>query len=245
MRYITLIAVFFIIHANVFAGKTKVKITYSQSDVNLIYNNKLSGDDLPGIKIDFSLGGTLIFYKTGYFSKTVEIDPDKPFTTLKVNLSRKSSSIKLKSEGLLKQVSYKSNDIIPNYDDEEVKDQLVKDFSILNVNLGINSLAIPDADTRIDSSKYDFHIELVNVEQIQSVYKYPKFMMSKLRFRWTIKDKETKRTLLFKETEGIYFVKVSSTKGLIVSKKMLQITKEAIEEAVEKLVSDKDFKNLL
>ena len=70
-------------------------------------------------------------------------------------------------------------------------------------------------------------------------------MMGYIKMRWALLDKNTNEVTFFEETEGSYFVKITSTKGLVVSEKMKVVMEGAIREAQFKLITNETFIKLV
>lgn len=226
------------------ASFQKIAITYNLEDIHVIHGAKYLGENKKKLRLDFDMGGRLVFYKQGYISQIVEIDNKKPFSTLVVALKKNPDSGKSVKDKLLQMNKLVMQEFITNVDTTDLKEIISTALLENNYNTGKPTASSPNAAKQIENAKYKLNIELVDSEQIRSVYQYPRFMMASTKFRWTIEDKKTGDILYFKETEGVHFIQVVTHIGLEVSKRMTEITEEAIKDSLQQVLNDKDFKKI-
>jgi hypothetical protein len=228
-----------------FSQKKKVEIQYLQEDVYVVYEEKLVGESPSYVKIDFALGGDLIFFKRGYYSQRVKIDPETIFTKLKVDLIKKPKSAAALEKKLLKPDTLLISSIITNMTVNEVQQVLDENFMENNYYIGKSVDLFPGAEDMIKNSRFKIAVEIMDNKQVRSVYKAPRFMMGYIKIRWSLLDTHTNKVVFFEKTEGTYFITLQSTKGLVISELMTRVMKGAIKEGQLKLLTNDKFVNLI
>ncbi|MBN2570709.1 MAG: hypothetical protein JXA68_01160 [Ignavibacteriales bacterium] len=223
----------------------KVDISYNQEEVFVVLNDKLIGNNPEFLKINFDMGGDLIFFKKGYYSHRIKIDPEKPFSKISIDLVEKDFSSKAEEKRLLVPDTLLVSTIVTNMTDNDIKEQLDQNFIENNYFIGKSVELFPNAINEIKDSRYKIAIEIVDQKQVRAVYKAPLFMMGYIRIRWSLLDSKSNKVVFFKDTEGTYFVKIQKSKGMMVSKMMKEVMKGAIKEAQVKLLSDNEFKEIV
>lgn len=245
-KYFFLLILFSISSVSVNAQMKKVSLIYQQPDeVFVMVNDKLVGTNPNTLKIDFNLGGEIVFFKIGYYSQQISIDPETIFVKLKIDLEKKPKTAKASQKKLLNPDTLLISEIITNMDEHDVREVLDENFIKNNYFIGKDAALFPQAVNEIQNSRYKIGIEVVKTRQASQVYKNPRFMMAYAKIRWTLLDTQTNKIAYFKETEGHYFVKIHTTRGLQVSKQKTKVMKEAMKEAQFKLLTDQEFIDLI
>lgn len=228
------------------AQKRKVELNFVQLEgVYVVVNEVLIGENPKYLKLDFNLGGDIIIFKRGYYSQRIEIDPETVFARLKVDLEKKPKSAAAKIKRLLQPDTLVISEIITNMDEHDVREVVDGEFIANNYFIGKDVALFPQAVNELENSRYKIAVEIVKTNQVKSVYSNPRFMMAFAKIRWSLLDTKTNKVVFFKETEGHYFVRIQSTKGMQVTKQMTKVMKEAIKEAQFKLLTDKEFIDLV
>jgi len=230
-----------IIHAQ----SIKVGIDYKQDEVFVILNEKLIGTMPPALNVDFDLGGEIIFYKKGYYSHRVEIDINKPFRNISIDLIKKEGESKISVKCLLLPDTLVISKIVTNFTTADLKEELDNNFIENNYFIGKSVELFPEAQNEIQNSRFKIAIDVIDQNQLRGIYKAPRFMMGYIKIRWALLDNLSNKVVFFKETEGTHFIKIKKPKGLVVSKLMKKVMIEAIKEAQIKLLVDPEFKKII
>jgi hypothetical protein len=242
MKKIVISASFILSVLVAYTQKQYVDITYVQEDgVSVVLDGALLGENRTSVKVDFELSKDILFFKRGYYTQRVEIDADVIISKMKVDLVKKPSSAALPEKTLLKPDTLLVSDYVTNMDDGDIWEVLNSNFIKNNYYIGNSSSLFPGAKNEIQDSRYKLGIEIVSSDQVSNVYKSPKFMMAYIKIRWALLDKVSNEVTYFQETEGSYFVKVSRTKGMVISDKMRVVMEGAMKEAQFKLLTDNEF----
>ncbi len=227
------------------AQKQTVAITYAQEEVFVVLDGILIGANPKSLKIDFELSKSLIFFKRGYYTQRMEIEPDVVIGKMKVSLSKKPETAAISQKTLLKLDTLLVSSIVTNMNKTDLWEIINSMFVKNNYYIGNSTALFPEAKNEISDSRYKLAIEIVDSDQIRHVYKAPRFLMGYIKIRWALLDKTTNEVVYFEVTEGSYFVQVDSPKGLVVSEKMLIVMEGAMKEAQFKLLTDEKFVNLV
>ncbi len=227
------------------AQKRKVIMTFTHNDVQVMVNEELVGPNPKVIKVDFTLGGEILFFKHGYYSQRIEIDNEKIFTSLRVNLEKKPKSAAVESKRLLCPDTLLISNFVTNMTHNDIREVIDQNFMSNNYFIGKSANLFPQAVNEITESRYKVAIEVVDTDQVQYIWKSPKFMRSYAKLRWTLLDTKTNKVVYYKETEGHYLVTMRTTKDVIISKVRRNVMEKAIEEAQFKLLTDNKFKELV
>ncbi len=245
MKKIIILSILILIVTLTFAEKRKVEVVYKQEEVYVVFEENLIGVSPEFLKIEFALGGDLIFFKAGYYSQRVKIDPETVFSKLKVDLVPKPKSAAAPTKKLLKPDTLLVSNIVTNMTNKDIQEVIDENFIANNYYIGNSSKLFPGSENEIKNTRYKIAIEVVDSKQVRAVYQAPRFMMAYIRIRWSLLDVNTNKVIYFNDTEGTYFVKVESTKGMVLSDMMLRVMKEAIKEAQFKLLTDNKFTSLI
>lgn len=224
---------------------SKVELSFKQEMVYVLLDDKLVGMDPELIKINFDLNKDLYFYKKGFFSQRVEIDPEIPFSRLTIDLIPKVRAEKDDQKKILDLDTLLVSRIVTNFTRNDLNEIIENNFIENNFFIGKNASLFAGADSEIKNTKYKIGIEIVDSRQIRSVYKAPRFMMAQINIRWSLYEIESNKVVYFNATEGSYFVKIQKPKGLVVSELMERVMEGAINEAQTKLFVDEKFMNLM
>ena len=219
----------------------KVELDFKQDEVYVIVDETLMGMSPDMVKVNFDLNKNIYFYKKGYYSQKLVIDPFKQFAKLTIDLNKKPESTKLDEKQLLKLDTLLVSKIVTNFTSNDLKEILENNFLKNNFLLGKDIALFQTAESDIKNTKYKIGIEIVDSDQYRSVYKAPRFMMAQIKIRWSLFDTDLNKVVYFNETEGAYFVKIQKSKGLVVSELMRRVMEGAIDEAQTKLFADKKF----
>lgn len=222
----------------------RVLMNYKQEGVYVVIDEKLVGESPEQIKVNFDLNRYIYFYKKGYFSQKVAIDPDVNFVKLTVDLIKKPTDIAAKEKLLIKPDTLLVSKIVTNFTASDIQEVIDQMFIKNNYMIGKSANLFPEAINEIKDTRYKIGIEIVDSDQIRSVYKAPRFMMAQINLRWSVLDVSSNKVVFFKSTEGAYFVKIQKAKGFVVSEMMERVMNGAIKEAQTKLLIDDKFKNL-
>ena len=229
-----------------FSQIKKVELSYNQQEVYVVLDDHLLGMNPAYIKVNFDINKDLYFYKKGYYSQRLEIDPDEAFAKLTIDLKPKNTEVgKLEQKKMLKLDTLKVSRIVTNFTASDLQEIIDKNFMENNYFIGKESSLFSEAAGAINSSKYKLGIEIVDSKQIRSVYKAPRFMMAQIQIRWSLLDTDQKKIVYFHETEGSYFVQMQQKKGFVVSEIMERVMEGAIEEAELKLLTDEKFVGII
>ncbi len=223
----------------------KVGVDYKQEEVSVILNEKLIGINPPLLSINFDLGGEIIFYKKGYYSHRIEIDVNKPFKNINIDLIKKEGESKINIKRLLLPDTLVISKIVTNFTTSDLKEEFDKNFIDNNYFIGKSYELFPAAQNEIQNSRFKIAIDVIDQNQIRGIYKAPRFMLGYIKIRWALLDDLSNKVVYFKETEGTHFVKIQKRKGLVASKLMKKIMIEAIKEAQIKLLVDSKFKEII
>lgn len=244
-KKVLLVASLFLLITVAFGQKKKVELSYSQEDVYVVLDEKLVGLSPKGMKLDFALGGEIYFFKRGYYSHRVKVDPETVFNKLSIDLIKKPKSAKAEVKRLLKPDTLLVSNIVTNFTAKDIQEILDENFIENNYMIGKSAALFPGAIDEIQNSRYKIAVEIVDSKQVRSVYKAPRFMMAFMKIRWSLLDKDTNKVVYFNSTDGTYFVKIQSPKGMVISEMMVRVMEGAIKEAQFKLLKDKKFINLI
>lgn len=246
MRKIFFVNVFSILFTTTALSQIKkVNVSYNEPETYVILEEELIGVCPEFIKIDFAIGGDLIFYKPGFYSYRIGIDQDNQFNKLGVELVRKPKNIALESKKLLKLDTLVVSSVVTNMTLKNIQEIIEENFINNNYYMGKGIDLFPNAKDEIENCRYKIAIEIVDSKQIRHVYKAPRFMLGYIKIRWSLLDLTTNKVVYFNTTEGINFIKVSKTKGIVVSELMKRVMKGAIKEAQFKILADKKFVELI
>jgi hypothetical protein len=235
----------FVIQVFSYGQIKKVQIEFKQEEVFVVLDDKLVGENPQIVKINFDLNKNVYFYKKGYYSQRVEIEPDVPFAKLTVDLIKKDKSTMLPNKKLLKPDTLLVSKIVTNFTKNDLKEIIESNFVENNFLIGSDIKLFAGAENEIHNTKYKIGIEIVDSKQIRSVYKAPRFMMAQIIIRWYLYDIEQNKVVYFDSTEGSYFIKLQKPKGFVVTEIMERVMEGAIDESQGKLLSDKKFRDLI
>ncbi|PLX06041.1 MAG: hypothetical protein C0596_16240 [Marinilabiliales bacterium] len=225
--------------------KQNVKVTFKQEEVSVILDGKYIGDNPKSIKIDFDLAKDLVFFKRGYYTYRIEIEPNTIFDEMTVDLIKKPKSAELTNKTLLQPDTLLVSSIVTNMNETDLWEIINQNFIENNYYIGSSTSLFPEAKNDIYDSRFKLAIEIVDSKQYRHVYKSPKYLMAYIKIRWALLDKITNEVVFYEETEGIFFVRLNRTKGIIISDKMKIVMENAIEEAQFKLLTNNDFIKLV
>ena len=228
-----------------YGQKTKIAVSYNEPETYVVFNEELIGVCPEFIKLDFAIGGDLIFFKPGFYSFRIEIGPENVFNKLGVELIEKPKDISLEKKRLIKPDTLVMTSIVTNMTSNKIQEIIDANFEKNNYYIGKSAALFPGVQDEIQDCRYKLALEIIDSRQIRSVYKAPRFAMASITIRWSLLDSENNKIAYYNTTDGIYFVKVSSTKGMIVSELMERVMKGAITEAQFKVLSDEKFINLI
>jgi len=228
-----------------FAQKRAVEVSYAQENVNVVLDGVFLGDSPRAVKVDFELSKSLIFFKRGYYTQRVEIEPETVIGKMKVDLVKKPKGAILKEKTLLKLDTLLISEIVTNMDEGDVWEIVNANFVKNNYYIGNSVALFPGAKNEIQNTRFKLAIEVITSDQVISVYKSPRFMMGYIKIRWALLDKTSNEVVYFEETEGSNFVKISKTKGMVISDKMRIVMEGAIKEAQFKLLTDDKFRRVI
>ena len=130
-------------------------------------------------------------------------------------------------------------------DEGDVWEIVNANFVKNNYYIGNSVALFPGAKNEIQNTRFKLAIEVITSDQVISVYKSPRFMMGYIKIRWALLDKTSNEVVYFEETEGSNFVKISKTKGMVISDKMRIVMEGAIKEAQFKLLTDDKFRRVI
>ena len=228
-----------------FAQKIKIAVSYNEPETYVVFNEELIGVCPDFIKLDFAIGGDLVFFKPGFYSYRVEIEPENQFNKLSVELIKKPKDISLAEKRLIKPDTLVMTSIVTNMTSNKIQEIIDENFEDNNYYIGKSAALFPGVQDEIKDCRYKIAVEIIDSRQIRRVYKAPRFAMAFIEIRWSLLDSENNKIAYYNTTDGIYFVKVSSTKGMIVSELMERVMEGAITEAQFKVLSDEKFVNLI
>jgi len=237
--------ILFVVAFQSYAIKQNVHFTYAQEEVSVILDGKLIGVNPKSVKIDFDLAKDLIFFKRGYYTHRVEIEPEVVFDKINIDLIKKPKSAEISQKTLLKPDTLLISNIVTNMNEKDLWEIINKNFIKNNYFIGNSSALFPEANNEIQDSRFKLAIEIVDSKQHRQVYKSPKFLMGYIKIRWALLDIESNEVVFFEETEGINFVRLTRTKGIVISDKMKIVMEGAIKEAQFKLLTNEKFINLV
>lgn len=245
MKKISVIIFCYIFALNVsYAKFSKVELIFDQDEVNVLVDNKFIKINPRFIKIDFNINEKITFFKNGYYSQTVEIEASVVFNKLKINLIKREASLRNATPVLLKNEKLIISDPITNFTEQSINEVLNQNFIKNNYIVGGEKAIFSDGLSAIDNHKFKLGIEIINSEQISSIYDYPRYMLASCKIRWVLLDTESNSIVLTKDTEGSQYVSFQSSKGIMASKKLKSIMEDALIEAQEKLLRNDEFKKI-
>ncbi len=228
-----------------YAQKKKVTISYKQEGVTVILDNDLIGTNPSLVKVDFELSKSIVFYKRGFYAQRLEIDPDSPFEKLTIKLVSRPKSVDNDISRGIELDTIIQTKIISNINRRVISDELISSFQKGNYFLSTTTQKYPHLDGVLKKSGLKLLVEVVESEQIRHVYNSPRFLMGYVKFRYTLVEIESGNVIYSELIEGTNVVRVSSTKGLVVSEKMRLVTRGAIKESVIRLINRDKFKQYL
>ena len=235
----------FVITTGLFAQKRAVQVSYAQEDVNVVLDGIFLGDNPSNIKVDFELSKSLIFFKRGFYTQRVEIEPETIIGKMNVDLVKKPKNALLDGKTLLKLDTLLISEIVTNMDEGDIWEIINSNFVKNNYYIGNSVALFPGATNEIQNTRFKLAIEVVSSNQVRNVYKSPRFMLGYMKIRWAVLDKTSNEVVYFEETEGSNFVRISKTKGMVVSDKMRIVMEGAIKEAQFKLLTDDKFRKVI
>lgn len=228
-----------------FAQKKKVLVTYNQEDVHVIVTDNYVGRSPSTLKLDFDLGGDIIFFKKGYFSYRVTLDVDEPFSNLKVVLKKKPKSTNSEDKVVINFDTLAVKKIVTNFTDDDIKEAIDENFGKNGFFIGKSADMFSSSANKAKDAKYKIAIEVIESYQLRRTYKSPKFLLGYIKLRWTLLDVNSNEVVFYTKSDGTYFVPIRSTKNLVIQDQMFKIVKEAIREAQFKLLENKKFLSLV
>ncbi len=223
------------------AQNKRVVLTYTQDDVIVVLDEKFLGKNPASVKINFDLNKEIFFFKKGYYSEKKVVDSDFPLRNIDIELLDKSKDVKLLSKQLLRIDTLISRNAVTNFTIEDLKESINNNFEQNNFYTGKEVDLFAGVNSEIKNAKYKLAIEILDSEQKRSVYKTPRFLLADITIRWSLLNIALNQLVYANETNGSYLTRVKKTKGYVISDLMRKTMLEAIEQAQEKLISDKKF----
>lgn len=220
----------------------KVKLSYTQEEVAVLFFEKVTFDCPKEVSVDFELGGYLTFFKQGYESKFIRISKDSIFQTYHVSLQELKNKSKNSSGTLdLKKVSFIN--YVTNFTEDEVTDLVKTKLNACKIaTYSANKVFTNAVNTQ---RKYSIGAEVIRSISKNGAYTSSHFLYSYNKINWSIIDNETNKIVLEFPTEGFFLAYFKPKKGLIVSERLKEITVYSIEEACQKLINSEEFSSIL
>lgn len=244
-RILLLLVVTALVATSAFAQNVRVKVSYNQEDISVVIDEKYVGLSPKQLKVDFALASEIFFFKKGFYTHRIEIDPEEEFDKLTITLIPKPKHAKAPVNRIIKPEKLLVTKTVTNMTAGDIQEILDQNFIKNNYFIGKSIDLFPGAESEIKNSRYKIAVEVVGNNQIRSVYKAPRFMMAYIKLRWSLLDVKTNKVVFFDSTDGVYLVKIQSPKGLVISEMMLKVMKGAIKEAQFKLLTNKKFVDLV
>lgn len=225
-----------------FAKPVKVMFTYNLEEVTLVYNDVVYKDCPKKVAIDFDLGGSIIAFKPGYESQTVKISQEDVFSTYNIKLNlleNKFSANDLHVE--LKKASFIN--YVTNFMQEEVTEVINSKMNKSNITTYTENSIFKNVKGNMQ--QYSIGVEVLKSNNKNGAYTHPYYLLSHQKIKWYVLENATNNLLLELTTEGIYMAYFKSTRGVVASDRLKEITVLALEEATQKFINSDEFKNLM
>jgi len=220
---------------------SKVFLTYNVEEVSIIYSDLVFNESPKDIVIDFELGGSLIFYRSGYESLFVKLSKENAFQSYNVVLIPLQN--KVPSTGIdieLKKVSFIN--YVTNFTPAEVTEIIKQRFIASKVSAHTENTVFQSAN--VTDKNYTIGVEVLKSNSKNGSYTAPYFLFSYQKLRWSVLDNVSNNLILEHETEGLNLVTFKARRGLIASDRLKEITIFAIEEATQKFINSPEFASL-
>ena len=148
LKIASLVSLSFIVAMGLFAQKRAVEVSYAQENVNVVLDGVFLGDSPRAVKVDFELSKSLIFFKRGYYTQRVEIEPETVIGKMKVDLVKKPKGAILKEKTLLKLDTLLISEIVTNMDEGDVWEIVNANFVKNNYYIGNSVALFPEPKTK-------------------------------------------------------------------------------------------------
>jgi len=241
-RYLLLI--FLVSSIGVLAQTTKVRVKYKQDDVSVILDNTYLKKNPSDIKINFDVNKVLHFIKRGYYSQSIMVDSDQPYASLNIDLKPIDSNTKQEKERFLIPDTLVITKTVTNFTRKELVEVMNTNFRNNNFIIGQDLTLFQLDITDKEDIRYKLAAEILNSNQIRSVYTKPRYVAASIEIRWTLLDIKNNTIAFRKTTNGSYMAEVKKTKGLVVGELMAKTMERAIKEAQDLMFIDSDFNSL-
>ncbi|MBS2098099.1 hypothetical protein [Carboxylicivirga linearis] len=226
------------------AQTTKVKVNYKQDDVSVILDNTYLKSNPSDVKINFDVNKVLYFIKRGYYSQTVIVDSDRPYASLNIDLKPIDSNTKQEKEQFLIPDTLVITKTVTNFTRKELVEVMNTNFRNNNFIIGQDLNLFQVDISEKEDIRYKLAAEILNSNQIRSVYTKPRFVAASIQIRWTLLDIKNNTIAFRKTTNGAYMAEVNKTKGIVVGELMAKTMKKAIKEAQDQMFIDSDFRSI-
>lgn len=244
MKYFVL-ALLLMVSLSIFSQRKKVNVQYGQEDVLVLVDGTMMGENPNSLKIDPQLNRKIFFYKNGYYSQTINLDPDAAIDDLSINLIKNSENTKLSYKQLLKPDTLVISKTVSNFTRSDIREVIGRNFMNNNFVIGKETQLFANLDSDIKDTKYKIAAEVYDNTQIRSFYSKPRFLAAHIKVRWYLLDISKNKVVFSSETEGMHVITSNKTKGYVVSELMKKAMTEAIEEAQDRLITDDHFLAIL
>ncbi len=224
------------------AQTSKVHLKYNQDDVSVILDNTYEKTNPSDVKINFDVNKVLYFIKRGYYSQTVVIDSDQPFSSLTIDLKPIDTNTKLDKQQLLKPDTLVITKTVTNFTRKELEELMNSNFRNNNFIIGqdLSLFQLDLADKK--DVQYKLAAEILESNQIRSVYSKPRFIAAAIEIRWTLLNMKDNSIAYRKTTNGAYMAQVNKTKGIVVGELSAKTMEKAIKEAQDQMFIDPEFR---
>ena len=242
VRAILILVILINITLTGFSKPVKVMFTYNLEDISLIYNGDVFKECPKKLAIDFELGGSLIAFKSGYESQTIKISKDNIFTSYKVILQPLENiftnsivQVELKKASFINYVT--------NFTQEEVTE--IVNSKMNQCNLTTYSENSIFKNVKGNLNKFSIGVEVLKSESKNGSYTSPFYLFSNQKIKWYVLENATNNLLLEVTTDGFYLAYFKSTRGVVASDRLKEVTILSLEEATQKFINSPEFIGLM
>lgn len=225
-----------------FSKPVKVTFTYKLEDVTLVYNDVVYKECPKKIAIDFTLGGSIIAFKSGYESQIINIAQEEVFSSYDINLEPLENTFSANDVQVeLKKASFIN--YVTNFTQEEVTEVINSKMNKSNITTYTENSIFKNVKGNMQ--QYSIGVEVLKSTNKNGAYTHPYYLLSHHKIKWYVLENATNNLLLELTTDGMYMAYFKSTRGVVASDRLKEITVLALEEATQKFINSDEFKNIM